>query len=85
MQFVVATAWKYAQYISNYQDYEEVSRLYSNADIERYKNGKDPWKHPRTDWMDDLVRDHVPAGRHNLSISGANFSSKVMIIRTSKI
>ncbi len=75
----VATAWEYAQYISDYQDYEGVSRLYSDTDIELFKNGKDPWEHPQTDWMDDLVRDWASTARHNLSISGAGNKMKYYV------
>ncbi|MDR1781361.1 MAG: TonB-dependent receptor [Tannerella sp.] len=66
----VANAAQYAQYISDYQTYEGVSRLYSDRDIELYKSGVDPWEHPNTDWMGDLVRDWTTDMRHNLSVNG---------------
>ncbi len=67
-----ADAAEYAQYISDYQDYEGLSRLYSDRDIELYKSGEDPWEHPNTNWMTELVRDWTTESRHNLSISGGS-------------
>ncbi|MDR2120867.1 MAG: TonB-dependent receptor [Tannerella sp.] len=66
----VANAAEYAQYISDYQSYEGVSRLYSDRDIELYKSGADPWEHPDTDWMGDLVRKWTTDTRHSLSLNG---------------
>lgn len=68
----VANAGEYAQYISDYQDYEGLARLYSDKDVELYKNGKDPWEHPQTDWMSDLVRKWTTESNHHLSLSGSH-------------
>lgn len=67
-----AGAAQYAQYISDYQDYEGLSRLYSDRDIELYKSGVDPWEHPTTDWTDELVQDWTTASKHHLSLSGGS-------------
>ena len=67
-----ASAAEYAQYISDYQDYEGQSRLYSDRDIELFKSGEDPWEHPQTNWMNDLVSDWTTSSRHNLSLNGGN-------------
>lgn len=67
-----ASAAQYAQYISDYQNYEGLSRLYSDRDIELYKSGEDPWEHPQTNWMDELVRDWTTTSKHHLSLSGGS-------------
>ncbi len=67
-----AGAAQYAQYISDYQNYEGLSRLYSDRDIELFKSGEDPWEHPRTNWMDELVRDWTTTSKHHLSLSGGS-------------
>ena len=66
-----ANAGEYSQYISDYQDYEGLARLYSDKDIELYKSGRDPWEHPQSDWMGDLVKDWTTETRHNVSLSGS--------------
>lgn len=67
-----ANAGEYAQYISDYQDYEGLTRLYSDRDIELYRSGVDPWEHPQTDWMNDLIRKWATESRHHLSLSGSH-------------
>ena len=67
-----ANAGEYSQYISDYQTYEGLSRLYSDEDIELYKSGIDPWEHPNTNWMDDLVKDYTSEQHHSLSINGGH-------------
>jgi len=74
-----ASAGQYAQYISDYQTYEGLSRLYSDRDIELYNSGRDPWEHPQADWMGDLVRDWTTASKHHLSLVGATESLKYFI------
>lgn len=65
-----ADAGEYSQYISDYQDYEGLSRLYSDRDIELYRNGTDPWEHPNTNWLRDLTKKWTNESRHNISING---------------
>ncbi len=65
-----ADAGEYAQYISDYQDYEGLSRLYSDRDIELYRSGIDPWEHPNTNWMKDLTKKWTSEMRHNISLNG---------------
>jgi TonB-linked SusC/RagA family outer membrane protein len=66
----LANAGEYSQYISDYQTYQGLSRLYSDRDVELYKSGVDPWEHPNTDWMGDLVKKWTTESRHSLSING---------------
>ncbi len=67
-----ADAGEYSQYISDYQSYEGLSRLYSDRDIELYKSGIDPWEHPNTDWMGDLVKSSTAEQHHSISINGGH-------------
>ncbi|MGP1477640.1 MAG: TonB-dependent receptor [Phocaeicola sp.] len=60
----------YAKYVSDYQDYMGLSRLYSDRDIELFGSGVDPWEHPNTNWLDVMTRKWTTEERHNVSISG---------------
>ncbi|MDR1938571.1 MAG: TonB-dependent receptor, partial [Tannerellaceae bacterium] len=71
----LANAGEYSQYISDYQTYEGLSRLYSDRDIELYKSGADPWEHPNSDWMGDLVKTWTTDSRHNLSLTGGGYEN----------
>ena len=63
-------AGDYATMLSEYQDYEGKARTYSDEDIALYYSGRDPWEHPNSDWMGDLVQDWTTTSKHNFSISG---------------
>ena len=63
-------AGDYATMLSEYQDYEGKTRTYSDEDIALFYSGRDPWEHPNSDWMGDLVSDWTTTSKHNFSISG---------------
>lgn len=66
----VTDAGEYATMLSEYQDYQGKARRYTDADIDLFKNGKDPWEHPNTDWYGDLIKDWTTTTRHNVSLDG---------------
>ncbi|CAN5473935.1 TonB-dependent receptor [soil metagenome] len=41
-------------------------------DIEKYKDGSDPWGHPNTDWFGDALKTWAPQQRHNIQINGGS-------------
>ncbi len=66
----VTNAAEYATMLSEYQVGKGASRTYSDADIELFKSGADPWKHPDTDWYSDLIKKWTTTFRHNITIDG---------------
>lgn len=46
------------------------SPLYSDEQIELFRNGSDPTNYPNVDWMDKTLRSYSPQMQHNLSING---------------
>ena len=48
------------------------------ADIEKYKDGSDPWGHPNTDWFKATLKDWSPQSRHNLQLSGGSENIKYL-------
>lgn len=66
------SAGDYATMLSEYQDYENKGRTYSDQDIALFYSGADPWEHPNSDWMGDLVKDFTTTSKHNFSIDGGN-------------
>ncbi|HZK94822.1 MAG TPA: SusC/RagA family TonB-linked outer membrane protein [Prolixibacteraceae bacterium] len=66
----VTNAGDYATMLSEYQVAEGKARRYSDSDIELFRNGKDPWEHPNTDWYGDLVKQWSTTSRHNLTLDG---------------
>jgi len=66
----VCNAAEYATMLSEYQVANSKTRTYSDADIELFKSGADPWRHPDTDWYADLIKKWTTTYRHNFTIDG---------------
>ena len=48
------------------------------ADIQKYKDGSDPWGHPNTDWFKTVLKDWSPQSRQNLQVSGGTDAVKYL-------
>jgi len=46
------------------------------ADIQKYKDGSDPWGHPNTDWFATVLKPWANQSRQNLQISGGSENVK---------
>ncbi len=68
----VCNAAEYATMLSEYQVSTGKSRTYTDADIELFKSGADPWRHPDTDWYADLIKKWTTTYRHNLTMDGGS-------------
>ncbi len=66
----VTNAGDYATMLSEYQDYEGKPRTFSNRDIELFYSGRDPWEHPNSDWMGDLIAKWNGITKHNVTVDG---------------
>lgn len=56
-----------------------VTPTFSDADIQMFKDGSDPYGHPNIDWTDVLLRKFSLQTNHNLSISGGTDKAKYFI------
>lgn len=66
------SAGNYATMLSEYQDYEGKERTFSDQEIDLFYSGRDPWEHPNSDWMGDLVADWTTTTKHNVTLDGGN-------------
>ncbi len=48
------------------------------ADVELYKNGKDPWGHPNTDWFKTTLKTWSPQEQHSLQLRGGSENVKYL-------
>jgi len=48
-------------------------------DIQKFKDGSDPWGHPNTDWYKATLKDWSPQQRHNLQINGGTEDVKYLM------
>ncbi len=70
-----AAAWAAFKQTGSYtrsDNGQVVNAAYKPADIQKYKDGSDPWGHPNTDWFKTALKTWSPQVRHNLQISGGS-------------
>ena len=76
----MADAATYAMMLNEIKYYGDNSvglySLYSEADIQMYKDGSDPWGHPNTDWFGETFKPWSMQHYENVSISGGSESLK---------
>ena len=65
-------AGQYATYINEVNDRLLQPHQYSDADVQKYKDGTDPLNFPNTDWYDAVLKDFSPQSRHAISLSGGS-------------
>jgi TonB-dependent SusC/RagA subfamily outer membrane receptor len=75
----VTNAAEYAEMLSEYQVAQGKARRYSDADIELFRNGKDPWEHPDTDWYGDLIEKWTNTSRHSVTLDGGAHGMKYYV------
>ncbi len=66
-----------AEYYNTALEYEGGSAMFSDDEIEKYRNGSDPELYPNTDWI-DLIYKTAFQQSHNVNISGGNETSRYM-------
>jgi TonB-linked SusC/RagA family outer membrane protein len=54
-------------------------QVYTQDDIDLFRNGKDPWGHPNTDWFHTVFKPWSNQNYENVSISGGTESMKYFI------
>lgn len=52
---------------------------YTEEEIEKFKNGSDPFNYPNTDWLDLAYRGNGVQQNHYLSVNGGNDKSRYML------
>ncbi|HTN08740.1 SusC/RagA family TonB-linked outer membrane protein [Agriterribacter sp.] len=52
---------------------------YSEEDIQKYKDGSDPWLYPNTDWFKETIKKNSPQRYGNLTLSGGAEAIKYFI------
>ena len=70
---------EYAELYNEGLKNEGASPAYSAEDIEKYRNGSDPYNYPNTDWMDALLQGSGFTHNHNLSINGGTEATRYAV------
>lgn len=63
---------EYANLVNEIDYYDNVSSTYSQADIQKFKDGSDPWKYPSTDWFKEVLKPWSLQQNGNITMSGGS-------------
>jgi TonB-linked SusC/RagA family outer membrane protein len=72
-------AYESAKLYTQAQINDGQTRRFSDADLELFKNGTDPYGHPNVDWKDVLFKKYSTQTRGNLDISGGTDRVKYFV------
>lgn len=53
---------------------------YTDADLEAYRTGSDPYFHPDVNWYDQILRKSAPQSAYNLTFNGGNETVRYFVV-----
>jgi TonB-linked SusC/RagA family outer membrane protein len=72
-------AYDYASLLNQALINDGDAPLYTQEDLDLYRNGTSPYTHPDVDWYETLFRNHSPIQQYNLNMSGGTSNAKYFI------
>jgi TonB-linked SusC/RagA family outer membrane protein len=76
----VCDAFEYATLINEIDKYYKgTTGRYSADDLQKYKDGSDPWGHPNTDYYRAAIKNVSPTYRHELGVSGGTDRARYFV------
>jgi len=75
----MSDAATYAQMINEINEYRGRPPKYTDEDIQKYKDGTDPWGHPNTDWFAATFKKAAQQKYGNVSVSGGTESIRYFV------
>ncbi|MDR1407464.1 MAG: TonB-dependent receptor [Tannerella sp.] len=75
----MANAFEYATMMNDINRYRGNAPWKTEEELQKYKDGSDPWGYPDTDYYDVCIKEFSPIYRHDVSISGGNDRSKYYV------
>jgi len=75
---------EYATLVNEVDTYDGQDPTYSEAEIEKYANGSDPWSYPNTDWFKEVLKDWSMQSNANITMSGGNENLQTFVSISSR-
>ncbi len=79
----LANSATYATLMNEIQYYDNpaggLNQYYTDAQIQKFRDGSDPLYYPNTDWRKMTLRNNVPQTQQNLSVSGGSENVKYFV------
>jgi len=72
-------SWTYAAMENVANQNEEKVPIWTNDQLQKFKDGSDPNNYPNTDWWNLTLRKYAPQMNHNLNIRGGNDRVKYFV------
>ena len=72
----LADAATYADYVNSVLVHQGLSPQYSDAEIQKFKDGSDPLNYPNVNWYKEVLRKSTPQSQQNLSVRGGTETIK---------
>lgn len=66
----MADAALYSQLQNEILEYGGDALRWSEEDIQKFRDGSDPWRYPNSDWIDELISPYALQNKHSLAIRG---------------
>ena len=74
-----ASALDYALFYNQMSDNDGLEHPFSDAIIQKFRDGSDPIRFPSTQWADYIMKDFTLQHQHNINISGGNDHLKYFV------
>ena len=75
----VADAATYATMLNEIDQYRGNTPRYTAEDIQKYRDGSDPWRYPNTDWYDAVIKPVALQDIGTLAVSGGSEEVKYYV------
>jgi TonB-linked SusC/RagA family outer membrane protein len=73
-------SYNYARYYNEALLNDGLSPLYTDKDLEGYRNGSDPYRYPDVNWYDEVLKNTSQIQDYTLSLSGGNNYSRYYVM-----
>lgn len=75
----MADAYQYASMLNEIDTYRNRAPRYSDDELQKFKDGSDPWRYPNTDWFKEVFKPWSSQHYENISLSGGTESLKYLV------
>lgn len=75
----MASSASFAEYVNYLQEVAGQAPRYTEAEIQKFRDGSDPINYPNVNWFKEVVKPTTPQSQHNLNVRGGNEDIKYSI------
>ncbi|MEI6276949.1 MAG: TonB-dependent receptor [Prolixibacteraceae bacterium] len=75
----MADSFTYASMMNEVDLYSGQTPRYSTVDLQKYKDGSDPWAHPNTNWFKEVFKPIALLNDANMNLSGGTENLKYFV------